>query len=265
MEKNEIPQEAFDRPAAPLVSIITPCYNAADTIADTIKSVQSQTWQNWEMLIVDDCSTDGSYKIISEAADDDKRIRALSTPKASGSPAAPRNMALQAARGRYVAFLDADDMWLPEKLDRQIRFMERHGYIFTYSDYEKMSVSGKRTGRRIRLRKSTSFWDILESNSVPCLSAVLRRDIIGKIRFRNVPQEDLVFWLEIMRRRNVVAYNIGEVLAVYRESRHSRSSNKLNMIRKQWYVLRRVEKVKRIPSLYFMAAYLLKGTIKYMK
>ncbi len=249
----------------PLVSIITPCYNAANTIGDTIKSVQGQTLQDWEMLIVDDCSTDDSYKIISEAANGDRRIRVFSTKEKSGSPAAPRNMGLQAARGKYVAFLDADDMWLPEKLDRQLHFMELHGYSFTYSDYEKMSVSGKRTGRNVHLRRSTSFWDMLESNSVPCLTVILRRDVIGSICFRDVPQEDMVFWLEIMRRRNIVAHNIGEVLAVYRESRHSRSSNKLNMIRKQWYVLRRVEKVKRIPSLYFMAAYLLKGTIKYMK
>lgn len=249
----------------PLVSIVTPCYNAGHTIRQTISSVLDQTYQNWEMIIVDDCSTDNSRDIIQEYAKKDGRIHLLTTTHPSGSPTTPRNVALSRAQGQFVAFLDADDLWMPNKLEIQIDYMLRNKCPFCYADYEKMTAEGKRSGRFVLLKKSTSYWDMLESNSVPCLTVVIERAVIGNLRFREVPQEDMVFWLELMKRKDIVAQNVGEVLAIYRGSRHSRSSNKIRMIRKQWYVLRHVEKVKRIPSLYFMAAYLIQGTLKYMK
>ena len=107
-----------------LVSIITPCYNAASVLSETIGSVRAQTYGEWEMLVVDDCSTDGSDKIAQEYARRDPRIRYLKTERPSGSPTVPRNLGLEAARGEYVAFLDADDLWLPEKLEEQVRFLE---------------------------------------------------------------------------------------------------------------------------------------------
>lgn len=249
----------------PLVSIVTPCYNAGKTISQTIASVLGQTYPNWEMLIVDDGSTDNSRTIVREYAEKDPRIYLLSTPHPSGSPTAPRNMALCHARGQYVAFLDADDLWLPRKLEVQIDFMLRHECPFCYADYEKMTAEGKRSGRYVRLQKTTGYWDMLESDSVPCLTVVVERNLIGNVRFRDVPKEDMVFWSELMKRQDVVAQNVGTVLAVYRCSPHSRSGNKLRMIRKQWYVLRHVEKVKRVPALYFMVTYLIRGTLKYIK
>ena len=111
-----------------MVSIITPCHNAADTIAETIESVLAQTYQNWEMIVVDDCSTDNSLQIVEEYCEKDPRIKTIRLDR-NGGPAKARNAATEAAKGRYIAFLDGDDMWLPEKLQRQLDFMNAHNLV----------------------------------------------------------------------------------------------------------------------------------------
>lgn len=248
----------------PLVSIITPCYNAAAYLSETITSVISQTYINWEMLIIDDCSTDGSDKIIEQFCINDHRIKSFKTECSSGSPALPRNIGIENARGKYIAFLDADDIWLPEKLSVQIDFLEKSGYDFVYSDYEKISENGKRNNRIIRMPKSATYWDVIETCVIPCLTVILRKNIIGKTRFLNVAKEDLVFWLDIFRKK-VTAYNCNKVLALYREQKSSRSSNKIAMIRNQWYILRNIERIKPLVASLFMVKYLYYGTLKFIK
>ena len=248
-----------------LVSIITPAYNAARFIGETIESVLRQTYPHWELLIVDDCSTDDSVKIINQYSIKDPRIKLLSTDKNTGSPSEPRNIALEAAMGRYIALLDADDIWLPNKLEEQLEFMEINDFDFVYSNYEKMNYQGKRNNRIVCTRSVSTYWDILESNGIPCLTVLLKREIIGDIRFQQTPKEDYVFWLTIMRTRNITAYNTNRIHAIYRESKNSRSGDKWDMIRKQWYVLRMVENVKRVPAVYFMSIFLVKGFLKFLK
>jgi teichuronic acid biosynthesis glycosyltransferase TuaG len=249
----------------PLVSIITPCYNAASVLSATIDSVRAQTYGEWEMIIVDDCSTDSSAAVVEKYRRMDSRIRYLKTDCPSGSPSVPRNLALDAARGKYVAFLDSDDLWLPEKLEEQIVFLESGGYEFVYSDYEKITYEGRRSGRVLHMRQSASYWDMLETSSVPCLTALLTREAIGAIRFRPVPKEDYAFWLDVLRMRGIVAYNTGRVHALYREARNTRSSNKLKMFRQQWHVLRSVEGVKKVPAVYFLFTYAVRGLLKFLK
>ena len=140
----------------PLVSIITPCYNAASYIADTIESVLSQIYPNWEMLIVDDSSTDNSSEIIKQYTSRDKRIIYLNTSAPSGSPSNPRNIGINNANGKYVAFLDADDIWMPDKLQKEIEFLERNRYNLAYSYYEKMDFEGRRANRIIKTRLNTT-------------------------------------------------------------------------------------------------------------
>ena len=248
----------------PIVSIITPCYNAASYIAQTIESVQAQTFGDWEMLIVDDCSTDDSAVIISAYQATDERIRYFRTDAPSGSPSKPRNIAMEQARGRYIAFLDSDDLWLPHKLEEQLAFMERGGYGFVYSDYEKMTWDGSRSNRIIHARSVSSYWDTLESNEIPCLTVLVRKNLLEGLSFKSIPKEDLALWLEVLRRGHD-AYNTGQVHALYREARNSRSSNKWLMFKQQWYILRRIERVKLVPSLYFMIPFALKGFAKYLK
>lgn len=248
-----------------LVSIVTPCYNAERYIADTITSVQAQTYTKWEMMVVDDCSTDNSAEVIKKLAREDSRIKYFKTDKPSGSPTKPRNIALDKARGEYIAFLDADDLWLPQKLEEQLAFMTSQNACFVYSDYEKMNASGKRGSRIVRVKKVTRYWDMLESDSVPFLTALIKTCSIGNIRFRDTAKEDYVFWLELLRKHEITAYNTRKLHAYYREAQGSRSGNKLDMIRKQWFVLRKIEKAKWVPSVYFMTMYLIKGVSKYIK
>lgn len=205
------------------VSIITPTYNVVQFIRETIESVLKQTYPYWELLIVDDCSTDDSVKIINQYSIKDPRIKLLSTDKNTGSPSEPRNIALEAAMGRYIALLDADDIWLPNKLEEQLEFMEINDFDFVYSNYEKMNYQGKRNNRIVCTRSVSTYWDILESNGIPCLTVLLKREIIGDIRFQQTPKEDYVFWLTIMRTRNITAYNTNRIHAIYRESKNSRS------------------------------------------
>lgn len=249
---------------SPLISIITPCYNSMFFISQTIESVLAQTYQDWEMLIIDDCSTDGSPSIIQWYGEKDSRIKYFSTGNPSGSPSVPRNIGIEHAQGKYIAFLDSDDAWLPDKLEEQISFLEKGGYDFVYSDYEKMAWDGKRANRIIRVRSVSSYWDTLESCEIPCLTVLMRKTLLENTRFKSIPKEDYAFWLEILRK-GYKAYNSGKVHALYREAKNSRSGNKYNMFKSQWYVLRQVEGVKWIPAIYFTLIYAFKGFFKYLK
>lgn len=246
------------------VSIITPCYNSRVCISETIDSVLAQTYGDWEMIIVDDCSTDDSAGIIKEYAAKDPRIRYLKTAVASGSPTIPRNMGIDNAKGKYIAFLDADDKWLPDKLERQLCFMEDTQCDFVYSDYEKIKSDGERGNRVVRMPRKATFWDVIETCVIPCLTVMIKKEAIGNTRFRSVAKEDFVFWLDILKK-GVIAYNVGSVLALYREQPQSRSSNKWVMIKEQWDILRNVEGVKPAVATYFMTKFLFYGFLKYLK
>ncbi len=248
----------------PLVTVITPCYNSALTIEQTIESVINQTYTNWEMLIVDDCSTDNTAEIIKKYEAQDTRIRYIRTSYPSGSPSLPRNMALDRAKGVWIALLDSDDIWLPNKLEEQLRFASINHYDFVYSNYEKMSYDGKRHNRLVRTKSHASYKDILKVNSVPCLTALIKKKAIGRIRFKDVPIEDCCFWLDILRR-GISAHNTNEIHAIYREQIISRSSNKLSMISARWNLLRYVEKLEMGLSIKYMITFLVYGFFKYIK
>lgn len=250
----------------PLVSIIIPCYNAAATIRQSIESVLAQTYRNWEMLIVDNCSTDNSASIINEYAGRDRRIRYLKTDRNSGSSAMPRNVGLDHASGELVAMLDADDMWLSDKLTDQVAFMEKHHYDFVYSDYEKMSSDGARNGRVIRGRTVSTYRNTLGSNDIPCLTVLIRKTLFDKVRFEFDPpgREDWVAWLKLLKNGNN-AYNTGKVHALYRQAATSLTGNKYAMSKKQWYVLRKKERIALLPALYYILVYVCKGYLKYRK
>lgn len=246
------------------VSIVTPCYNAVRYLSQTIESVIYQTYLDWEMLIVDDCSSDNSRKIIESYASKDARIKYLRTDRPSGSPSLPRNIGIDNAKGKYIAFLDADDLWLPDKIERQVKFMERNKYDLTYSFYEKMDWQGNRNKRIIETRDVTTYNKLLKSNSIPCLTSMIRKDVIGKTRFKQIPQEDFCFWLDILKK-GVTAYNMKEVTALYREAKNSRSANKLDMFKGYWNVIRNHQNISFIPACFDMITYTALGLAKYLK
>lgn len=247
------------------VSIITPCYNAAAVIAETIESVLAQTYQNWELLICDDCSTDNSVDVIKTYCEKDSRIKLFSTSQNTGHPIEPRNISLSNALGDVIAFLDADDLWLPTMLAESVVFMMSNNYDIVYSNYEKISWEGKRSNRIIKYKQTATYNDMLKICSVPaCITTIIKRESLGDIKFRNVPIEDYTFWLEVFRK-GYTAYNTNTVQGLYRQSKNSRSGDKIDMISKHWYILRHVEKVGFLSSLYFMMYYGIIGLKKYLK
>ena len=248
----------------PLVSIITPCYNAGRFIAETIESVLAQTYQNWEMLICDDCSTDNSVEVVKLYIERDDRIKLFSTSKNTGTPAEPRNIAIDNAHGFCVAFLDADDQWLPEKLQTEIDLMLHGNYDIVYSNYEKISWDGTRAHRVIVAPPSITYNDMLKTCGLPCLTTVIRREVIGDTRFKTMPKEDYAFWLSIFRK-GITAYNTNTLQALYRLTPNSRSSQKLKLISAQWNVLRDEERLNFFYALYCLSVFLVKGYIKYLK
>ena len=247
----------------PLISIITPSYNVAKFVSQTISSVLSQTYPNWELLIIDDCSSDNTISIVKEFAERDPRIRYFFTNQNTGSPSQPRNIGIEQAKGDYIAFLDSDDIWLPNKLEEQLAFMQEYGYDFVYSNYEKMSWDGKREQRIVKVKGSASYKDILKTNEIPCLTVLLRRELLNDVRFKSVPDEDCVCWLDILKK-GYKAYNTGKVHAVYREAKQSRSSNKFKMFKERWHILREIEKVGFVPAVYYLTIYAFRGLAKYL-
>ena len=250
----------------PLVSIITPCYNATSTISQTIESVLAQTYGYWEMLIVDNCSTDNSASIVKSFVERDNRIKYLKTDRNSGSSAMPRNIAIENAKGEYIAMLDADDVWLPDKLAEQIDFIEKHHYDFVYSDYEKMTFDGMRNNRIIKGRAVSTYNNILGSNEIPCLTVLIRKKLFNNVRFEFDPpgREDWVVWLKLLKSGHN-ANNTGKIHAVYRQAKTSLTGNKYAMIKKQWYVLRKIERIPFLTAVPHILAYMCKGYIKYRK
>lgn len=246
------------------VSVVTPCHNAQTTVTKTIDSVIKQTFPDWELIVVDDGSTDESAKLIKDSKEKDSRIKYIKIDIPSGSPSLPRNIGIENAKGKYIAFLDADDIWMPDKLQKEIDFLENNGYDLAYSYYEKMDWEGNRADRIIRTREKTTYRDLLKSNSIPCLTSIIRRDIIGDTRFKQIPQEDFCFWLDILKK-GYTAYNLCEVTALYREAKTSRSANKLDMFKGYWNVIRNHQNIGLLPACYYMITYTILGFAKYLK
>ncbi len=202
-----------------LVSVITPTYNCARFIEETIKSVQAQTYMNWEMLIIDDCSTDNTAEIVLEYSKRDKRIKYHQLEKNSGAAIA-RNMALRMAHGRWMAFLDSDDLWLPKKLESQLNFMIRNNYAFTYHRYIEISENDEPLGISVGGKKRVNFFDMYSCCWPGCLTVIYDTNIIGLIQIPNIKKNnDTALWLKAIRKAN--CYFLDESLAKYRRRKGS--------------------------------------------
>lgn len=236
------------------VSIVMPCHNAAPFLAATIESVQAQSFAGWELLIVDDRSHDDSRAIAGRYAASDARIRCFALEVRSG-PALARNHGIERARGRYVALIDSDDVWKPEKLARQLAFMRAQDAAMSYTAFEKIDHEGARIGGVIHVRERVSYHDILDTNDIKTSSFVFDTDKLGK---NYVPdfgmREDFIFFLALLKK-TPWAHGLDEPLIQYRIWPHSRSRNKLRAARFQWRVYREVEKLPLLQSLRHFAIY----------
>lgn len=245
-----------------MVSIITPLYNSEAFVTETVKSVISQTYANWEMIIVDDCSTDSSYDLVEAFSKTEDRIKPVRLEENCGVAAA-RNTAIELAKGRYIAFLDSDDLWLPMKLERQITFMKETGALLSYTGYSKIDDDGNISGRALNVPAEVSYSELLSSNVIGCLTAVYDSWKLGKRFMPVVSHEDYALWLRILKEGNV-AHGINEPLAKYRVRRASVSGNKLKAIRFQWNIYRRVEEFSLPFSMYLFLRYAYCGYRKYI-
>lgn len=244
-----------------LVSIITPCHNSARHIRACIESVIAQDYPHWEMLITDDGSTDNSAEIIGEYAKKDSRIRLFRMDNASGTPAAPRNNSIENARGEYIAFLDSDDVWLPNKLSEQLYFAESNNYDIVYSYYEKISNDGVRKGKIVMTDSCYDYGKIIKTDGIPWLTLMMRRSVFGDYKFLPVSKEDYICLMSLLRK-GYVAYNTKQVHALYRETGFSRSSNKFRMLQSQWVAIRKYESLGFLKSLLCMTVYAFNGIRK---
>ncbi|MEZ5013048.1 MAG: glycosyltransferase family 2 protein [Chitinophagales bacterium] len=247
-----------------LVSIIMPAYNAAAFIGDSIQSVVKQSYANWELIIVDDLSTDNTSALIQKYAADESRIRHITLKKNSGSAIA-RNTGIDAAHGKYIAFLDADDLWDAHKLERQVRFMQDNNISFSCTWYEHIDIDGHHTGRRIKAPTEATYRALLKHNTVGCLTAMYDADNLGKMHMPDIrKRQDYGLWLDITKRGEKV-YCLPESLAWYRQSSSSLSGNKFSVLKYNWILLRSYQKLSFGASLYYFFCFLLYKGIKYLR
>ncbi len=216
----------------PLVSIITPAYNTESVIRDTVESVIAQTFGDWELLIIDDCSTDNTRKVAMEYSGKDSRIKVLSTDRNSGIAVA-RNVGIEAAEGRYIALCDSDDLWAEDKLEKQIAFMQEKGCALCYSSYYRCTEEGD-PYRLVKCRPQTTYRDITRCNCIPCPTGMYDTAVTGKILTPVIwKRQDWAMWIKVLEKCGK-GYGIDEPLAYYRIRQGSlskgvRSSIKYNI------------------------------------
>ena len=242
-----------------MISIVMPAYDASQFIRQAIHSVQEQTLEGWELLVCDDGSSDDTPDIVELIAKDDPRIVLLRAGTNRG-PAAARNTAITAARGRYIAFLDSDDLWKPEKLERQIAFMQKHDLAFTFSSYDRVDETGSYIDTH-RVERPVTYRDLLKSCVIGCLTAVYDMEKVGKVYMpERVGAEDFGLWLRILKKVDR-AVPIPESLAQYRVRTGSVSANKLTAAKYTWSIYRDVEKLGLLRSSYYFAHYAANGVL----
>lgn len=238
-----------------LVSVITPTYNSENYIAATIRSVQNQTYAHWEMIIVDDCSSDQTASMILDFVTSDNRIKFYKLEKNAGAGVA-RNQAVSLAAGRYIAFLDADDLWKPEKLQHQIGFMQTHDLPFTFSFYECIDEVGNSLNKRVEAPQRLRYWQLFFCNFVGNLTGIYDTQTFGKIPISSLrKRQDWMVWLTVLKKIKT-AQPIPESLAFYRVRKDSISASKFKLLEHNYNVYRIFYGFNTVVSLACMVGFL---------
>ena len=232
------------------VSIITPTYNSEAFIAQNIASVLNQTYSDWEHIIVDDCSYDKTVQVIENFKRDEPRIRLIQLKQNSGAGVA-RNTAIKAAQGQYIAFLDADDAWHPEKLKQQISFMQEYQFPFTFTAYQHQTPKGVLLSTVSIPPKTLTYRKALLKNPIGCLTVIYDTHYFGKQFMPKVrKRQDFALWLNLLKKSD--GHGLQQVLAYYTIGNQSISSNKLDLIKYEWHIYRNVENLGLFTSLFYL-------------
>ena len=219
-----------------LVSIVVPVYNAARFMDDTIQTVLSQTYQNWELLLVDDCSSDYSVQIIKKYMKKDNRIKLFKLSENSGAAIA-RNTGIDKAKGHYLAFLDADDLWVKNKLELQVAFMQEKNAAFSFTGYEFADENGKPNGKKVHVPQTITYKQALKNTTIWTSTVMLDMQVINKptIYMPNIGSEDTATWWKILKTISR-AYGLNLIMSYYRRTSNSLSANKLSSMKRTWNI-----------------------------
>lgn len=234
---------------SPLVSIVVPVYNAEKFLEDTIKTVQAQTYENWELILVNDCSTDNSKKIAKPFLS--SKIKWFDMEKNSGA-ALTRNRGIKEAKGRYICFLDADDLWKKEKLEKQVEFMKQKDCEFSFTGYEFADENGIPNGKKVFIPKKISYKQALKNTTIWTSTVMfdinkLKKDDIYMPNIRR--GQDTATWWKVLKKIDC-AHGLNEILSYYRRTNESLSANKIKALKRTWNLYRKVEKLNLFYSIY---------------
>lgn len=245
-----------------LVSIITPVYNNSEFIKQTIESVQKQTYKNWEMIIVDDCSTDRTPELIKKISQKDNRIKYIKLENNSGAAIA-RNKALSESRGRFIAYLDADDLWKKNKIQNQIDFMLAHDYAFVCSNYEKIDVNNKIL-KQVKIPKEINYKLFLRNTIIQTVGVMIDSRKTGRelLIMPNVRRrQDAATWCQLLKS-GFNCYGVPEFLSYYRVVPKSLSSNKIKAMKGTWFLYRKIEKLSLVNACFCFLGYAINAVKK---
>ena len=238
----------------PLVTVIMPSYNSECYIGESIRSIIAQTIENWELIVIDDASTDATPKIVTDFQSRDNRIRLIRHAVNRGAADA-RNLGLDHARGEFVAFIDSDDVWCPDKTDKQVTAMVRYGADISYTGYKRRS-SGGFDGPVVQVPARVTYHSMLRRNQIACSSAMIRRSTCGNVRMPQISRrQDHGFWLALLRDGTRTAIAVRVPLMWYRIHSGSLSANKLIAARYTWQLLRKVERFSIGRSMWLFGGY----------
>lgn len=239
------------------VSIITPLYNSEQYIYQTIESVLKQTYQDWELILIDDASTDKTLIVVDQLIKENTKIKLIKNEKNLGA-AISRNKAIKEAQGDYIAFLDADDVWKPKKLKLQLEVMQLENVDVCFSSYEQIDASGKSLNKTVKALPLLTYSKLLKSNYVGNLTGIYNAKALGEIQTPNLrKRQDWLLWLEVIKRSKKPAVGIQESLAFYRVRKDSMSSNKLNLLKHNYWVYKKGLGYSTLKSFYRMAIFLI--------
>lgn len=240
-----------------LVSIIMPSYNSGGTISDAIESVISQTYSDWELIIIDDCSSDLTLSIVNSYGD--SRIRVISMESNSGTPVKPRNSGIYHATGDFISFLDSDDIWFPNKLEIQLSEMQSKGYLVSHSSYNRIDVNGIFL-KSVYAPTFVDFNKLLHGNCIGNLTGIYNSNVLGKFYQKDIGHEDFLMWLQILSKSP--SLGISQPLAAYRVVNSSVSSNKFKAIKWHYNILKHEIKLSSFNVCLLMVSYLCKAVVK---
>jgi teichuronic acid biosynthesis glycosyltransferase TuaG len=252
-DKKETPPS---RPVEGLVSVVMPAYNSERCIAEAIASVRAQTYPKWEMIVIDDGSRDNTIAIVVGLQRQDNRIRILRLGT-NGGVANARNVGIGAARGQYLAFLDSDDRWLPQKLHIQTEFMQRTGAAFTFSRYRRIGRDGV-PGKEVGVPDQVNYRQLLKKNVIGCLTVMIDRNQVATVTMASMEHEDYIAWLQILKTIEC-AIGIQQDLARYSVSSASVSGNKRRSALWTWKVYRKVERLSLFQCVWYFGNYLVRA------